>query len=60
MLQAAVGTLTLEAHQEFAADVSGDGLITAYDAILILEYVAGLRPNMPEAEIAQAEDSNRP
>ncbi len=58
VLQAAVGTLTLEAHQEFAADVSGDGLITAYDATLILEYVAGLRPNMPGGlKSAQAEDS---
>ncbi|NLA39771.1 MAG: hypothetical protein GX882_10445, partial [Methanomicrobiales archaeon] len=47
VLQAAVGSLTLEPHQVPAADVSGDGNITAYDATLILEYVAGLRANVP-------------
>ncbi len=60
VLQASVGSLTLEPHQVPAADVSGDGEITAYDATLILEYVAGLRTNVPGSLKSSSEESRSP
>ena len=48
-LQAAVGVITPDAHQQMACDVSGDGRITATDALLMLYYKVGLISSFPVA-----------
>ena len=46
-LQAAIGALTPDAEQRMACDVSGDGRITATDALLMLKYKVGLITAFP-------------
>ncbi len=46
-LQAAVQAVTLDADQQMACDVSGDGRITATDALLMLNYKVGLISAFP-------------
>jgi choice-of-anchor B domain-containing protein len=48
-LQAAVGVITLDAEEAMACDVSGDGRITAVDALLMLNYKVGLITAFPVA-----------
>jgi hypothetical protein len=50
VLQALSGTRTLTAEQALAADVSGDGTLSAMDAALILQFRVGLIPRFPVAE----------
>ena len=49
-LQAAVGQTTLDAQQQLACDVNGDGVVTAFDAVLILQYASGLISAFPVAQ----------
>ena len=44
VLQAVLGTATLNANQLIAADVSGNGSVSSFDAALIAKYAVGL-PN---------------
>ena len=46
-LQAAVGLVTPDAGQQIACDVSGDGRITATDALLMLYYKVGMISAFP-------------
>lgn len=46
-LQAAVGSRTLSSAQFLAADVSGNGVVSSYDAALILQRVVGQRERFP-------------
>jgi glutamine cyclotransferase len=48
-LQAAVGVRTLNESQRLACDVNGDGIISASDAVLMLQYAVGMVPRMPVA-----------
>jgi hypothetical protein len=54
-LGAAVGLITLDAGQRMACDVSGDGQISAVDAVLILEYRVGLITSFPVADACQSD-----
>ena len=54
-LGAAVGLTTLDAGQQMACDVSGDGRISAVDAVLILEYRVGLIASFPVADACQSD-----
>jgi len=49
VLQAVAGIRTLDAQQQLAGDVSGDGTVSAYDAALILQRVVGSLPRFPAA-----------
>ncbi|MCK4312583.1 MAG: right-handed parallel beta-helix repeat-containing protein [Candidatus Cloacimonetes bacterium] len=59
VLQATVGSITLNDLQEMVADVSAELGVTAYDASLILQYVVGLIHWFP-AEINRDMDPNDP
>jgi hypothetical protein len=50
VLEAVVGTRQLSIEQQLAADVSGNGTITAHDASLILQVVLSLIPTLPVIE----------
>ena len=54
-LAAAVGVTTLDATQQMACDVSGDGRISAIDAVLILQYRVGLLTSFPVADACQSD-----
>jgi parallel beta-helix repeat protein len=47
ILQYAVGQRSFTPYQMLAADVSGNGQVTAYDASLILRYYVKLIPTLP-------------
>lgn len=49
-IQFTLGLRTFTAEQRLAADVSGNGSITGFDAILILRRALGLIPRFPVAE----------
>ena len=46
-LEAAVGSRPLGFAQGLACDTSGNGTVSAYDAVLILQYVVGLIQSFP-------------
>lgn len=50
VLQAVAGLRTLDARQLLAADATGDGTISALDAVRILEYTVGLIAALPAAD----------
>lgn len=47
ILQYSVGLLALTPYQKIAADVTGNGTVTAYDASFILRYTADLIEELP-------------
>lgn len=47
VLQAVVGLNTLNALQQRACDVDGDGRVTVTDAVRILQYAVGMIPQFP-------------
>jgi hypothetical protein len=47
VLRAVAGQITLDPAQALAADVSGDGAVTAGDATLILRYIVGFITEFP-------------
>jgi hypothetical protein len=49
VLQAAVGLRSLDAAQQIACDVNGDGKVSAVDAVLMLEYKVGEITSFPAA-----------
>jgi hypothetical protein len=49
-LQAVVGTRTFSDVQRLACDVTGDGTVSSLDAARILQWVAGMRAQLPAAE----------
>src|SRR5207244_35885 len=49
-LEAAVRLRTLTPEQAMACDVTGDGTVSAFDAVLILEYVVGMIDQFPVAK----------
>ena len=55
VLQAAVGLTTLDAEQQMACDVSGDGRVTAVDALIILQYRVGVISSFPVADACQSD-----
>lgn len=50
ILRATVGALTLNAQQELAADVAGDGSVDINDAVLLLRYTVGAITRFPVAQ----------
>ncbi len=54
-LQAAVGLTTMDAQQLMACDVSGDGRVSAVDALLILQYRVGLISSFPVAQVCDSD-----
>lgn len=54
-LQAAVGITTMDAQQLMACDVSGDGRVSAIDALLILQYRVGLISTFPVAQVCNSD-----
>lgn len=50
VLQAVAGLRTLTESQRLAADVTGDGSVSTFDAVHILEYAVGLRARFDAAE----------
>jgi hypothetical protein len=50
ILQAVAGTRTLQPLQALAADVTGDGTVSALDATRILQMVVGLPPGFVAAQ----------
>ena len=50
VLQAVAGLRQLDAQQTLAADVTGDGTVSALDATRILQYAVGLLPQLPAAQ----------
>jgi hypothetical protein len=50
VLQSVVGLRTLNAAQQLACDVTGDGTVSALDAALILQYKVGLITSFPVAQ----------
>ena len=50
VLQAVGGTRTLDAQQLLACDVTGNGAISPLDAVMILQYKAGLLSSFPVAQ----------
>lgn len=50
-LDAAIEKTELNEQERLAADVSGDGRVTAYDAALMLRYSAGMTPSLPAADL---------
>ena len=62
VLQSVVGLINLSERQKIAADVTGDGTVTALDAALILQYTVGLITQFPVqqgAPIFTAKDENQ-
>ncbi len=49
-LAAAVGKQPLDSYQQLAADVTGDGKVTALDSARILQFLAGQRAHLPVAD----------
>jgi sugar lactone lactonase YvrE len=49
-LETVVGSGQLNAQQTIACDTSGDGSVTAVDAVYILQYVVGLIQNFPATQ----------
>lgn len=50
VLQAAVGERQLDATQQLACDVNGDGKVSAVDALLVLRYKVGEITSFPAAQ----------
>src|SRR5262249_13585491 len=50
ILQALVGTRTLDAQQQLACDVTGNGSLSALDAALILQFLVGTSGRFPAAQ----------
>src|SRR5262249_7360263 len=50
ILQALVGTRSLDAQQQLACDVSGNGAVSALDAALILQFLVGTSGRFPAAQ----------
>ena len=50
-LAAAVGGRQLDGYQLLAADVTGDGRVTALDSARILQLLAGARAHLPVADV---------
>jgi hypothetical protein len=50
LLDAAVGLETFTTEQHFAADVSGNGIVTSHDASLILQFMSGTLARFPAAD----------
>ena len=55
VLQAVVGTRTLDAVASAACDVTGDGTLSALDATRILELAVGMRSALPVAQICASD-----
>ena len=55
VLQAAVGIRSLDAVQQLACDVNGDGRPTAIDAVLVLSYDVEIISRFPTAERCQSD-----
>jgi len=50
VLEAAVGQRTLTPNQRMACDVTGNGQVSALDAVTILRYVIGQIPKLPVSQ----------
>jgi hypothetical protein len=50
VLQAVVGVRSLDVTQQLACDVSGDGKLSAVDALLVLQYNVGSITSFPAAQ----------
>jgi hypothetical protein len=55
ILRHLIGALTLSEGQQFAADVSGNGIIGTTDAGLILRFLVGLESSFPAGDFWQFE-----
>ena len=55
VLRSTVGSITLTAQQQLAADVSGDGSVDINDAVVILRYTVGAITHFPTAELCGSE-----
>ena len=55
MLQAAVGLFQPDANQKLACDVSGNGIVSALDAVFILQQHVGLIQTLPVVQTCGAE-----
>jgi len=55
VLQAVAGRRTLDARQRLAADVTGDGTVSALDATRILQLAVGAIPQLPAAQLCNSE-----
>ena len=51
ILQSVVGALTLNAQQDMACDVNGDGTVDNVDAVLIMQYTVGNLTRFPAASL---------
>jgi len=54
-LQAAASIRILTPEQQMACDVTGDGEVTAFDAVRILQYHVGLISQLPAAQLCNAD-----
>ncbi len=55
VLQAVAGLTTLNALQRLACDVTGDGTLSTFDAVTILQFAAGLITRMPAATMCNSD-----
>jgi len=51
MLQSSIGLRQLSAAQQLACDVSGNGTVSAFDAVLLLRRQIGLTAGLPAAQL---------
>ena len=54
MLAVAAGTVSLDAAERLACDVTGNGKVTALDAALTMRYALGMIPSLPAWETCQS------